>query len=88
MWETAVSHKSSLGDVTIPPLWSPEVKQTEWNIQWGCPLGGCQQIISMFEILLITELIIQSIPQTLFLEMSRLTFPIYCHPQNFHFKSF
>lgn len=40
----------------------------------GCPLGGCQQIISMFEILLITKLIIQSIPQTLFLEMSRLTF--------------
>ena len=50
--------------------------------------GGCQQIISTFEILLITRLIIQSIPQTLLLEMSTLTFSIYYHPENFHFKSF
>lgn len=31
--ETAVSHKSNLGGVTIPLSWSPEVKQMEWNIQ-------------------------------------------------------
>lgn len=50
--------------------------------------GGCQQIISTFEILLITRLIIQSIPQTLLLKMSTLTFSIYYHPESFHFKSF
>lgn len=69
----------------ISLLWSPEVKQTEQNIQWAAPSGGYQQIISMFEILLITKLIIQSIPQTLLLEMSMLTFSIYCHPPKLPF---
>lgn len=50
----------------------------------GGGVGGGQQIISAFEILLITRLIIQSIPQTLLHEMSTLTFSIYC--ENFHFK--
>ena len=54
----------------------------------GGGVGGGQQIISTFEILLITRLIIQSIPQTLLHEMSTLTFSIYYHPENFHFKSF
>lgn len=51
------------------------------------PPGGISKLFLCLKFLL-TDLIIQSISQTLILEISRLTFSIYCQLLNFHFKSF
>lgn len=65
--EAAAAHKSSCRGVAMPKLPGPNIARPK-NIL-SAALRGRRQTLSVFEILLRMELMIQSIPQALFLEM-------------------